>query len=144
MSVSGAVVTDLVRIGGDEDGNTIYITVKLGDKEETLIFPHKMIPKMVLALMTVASTAQDTRAKRYGSDANAKSAEGIQSLNVSDFALGLARKTVPARIGVILSLKVRPGMSFDLALTPELADRFADSLRETLSEIPKMKARKPN
>lgn len=123
MQIDGASFDGIVAGGDAAEGKEVWFRIRVnGFDEETLIGDAGKIDEAIAALVMFADQAAAARAKS-GPVGN------IQQDRVHPVKAARIGKSFDAK-SIVLRVELVMGASFNLALSPELADQIAQELTE--------------
>ena len=127
--ITGPFFADVAGAGQANSGEIVHVTIVGTDgTRQPILFSHKLIPKLITAILAGGSLASEVRMRRHGIKAAGEPPLRAQALRVRSIDVGVAESR--SRLDLIFRLHLQEGVSFDVALAPELAERLLDGLRQ--------------
>ena len=126
--ITGPFFADVAGAGQANSGEIVHVTIVGTDgTRQPILFSHKLIPKLITAILAGGRLASEVRMSGHGIKAAAEPLRA-QALRVRSIDVGVAESR--GRLDLIFRLHLQDGVSFDVALAPELAERLLDALRQ--------------
>lgn len=145
MDAQGIPIADVTSIGQANNGDFIQVAFRFADGNVANFFiPHKLAPKILLALQSGAGMAAEERIKTFGSTASADAFLGVAPLHIESFDVGSAINNSTGKTAVILQARTPEKFSIDLGMAPSQANDIADSLKKASLAAQSMTPKKPN
>ncbi len=132
--IAGPFIADVAGAGQASDGEIVYVTfVGTDGSRQPILFSPELIPRLMAAILSGGRLAAEARGRRADAIATAQTIHA-PAIRIRKVEVGVA----PRRGGgldLVFRLHADEGVSFDIAMTAELADQLIAEIRQVARQV---------
>lgn len=134
-NITGPEFGGVVAGGEAAGGNYVWLTLRLGDKDQTIIIEKSRVAVLMTGLATAAGLARDARVKNDPNEANDTGMDAVYALNLQ--AAGVGRHTDADLAIIDLRIDAQHGRQMNLFLSagPVALTRLRAACSRALTQL---------
>jgi hypothetical protein len=143
-NITGPEFGGVVDGGEAAGGAYVWLTIRLGDKDQTIIIEKSRVAVLMTGLATAAGMARDARVRNDPNEANDTGMDAVYALDLSH--VGVGRHTEPGKAILDLRIDAQKGrqMNLFLSATPDALIRLRAACTRALLQLRnRSKAKQP-